>query len=114
LYCELEDVITHAAYAHIVKRANESARLEKHPRTRVAMLVNDYQGRGWSVEEIVRQYPYLTEAEVHSALAYYFDHREEIDQEIAGEAAEYERLRKAAPETATLKRLRALKAKRTG
>lgn len=95
-----------------MKPANDSARLEKHPRTRVSMIVNDYQGRGWSAEEIVRQYPYLTLAEVHSALAYYHDHQEEIDREIADELGEYERLRREAPETPTLKRLRALKAQR--
>ena len=76
------------------------------------MIVNDYQGRGWSAEEIVRQYPYLTLSEVHSALAYYHDHQQEINREISDEFAEYERLRRDAPETPTLKRLRALRAQR--
>src|SRR5688572_12525867 len=75
--CEFRDVPAELTYPHIVKPANDAARLEKHPRTRVSMIVNDYQGRGWSAEEIVRQYPYLTLAEVHSALAYYHDHQEE-------------------------------------
>jgi hypothetical protein len=76
------------------------------------MIVSDYQGRGWSAEEIVRQYPYLTLAEIHSALAYYHDHQEEIDLEIEEESAEYKRLREAAVETPVLKQLRATKAKR--
>jgi uncharacterized protein (DUF433 family) len=105
-------VPSEVTYPHIVKQPDESARLEKHPRTRVSMIVNDYQGRGWSAEEIVRQYPYLTLAEIHSALAYYHDHREEIDLEIEEESAEYERLRQAAVETPVLKQLRATKAKR--
>ena len=100
-------------YPHITKPANDSAHLEKHPRTRVSMIVNDYQGRGWSAEEIVRQYPYLTLAEVHSALAYYHDHKEEIDREIAAENAEYERLRGTAAENPAVKRLRALKSQST-
>lgn len=33
-------------YPHIVKRAGEPARLEKHPRTRVAMIVTDCLNRG--------------------------------------------------------------------
>jgi len=37
---------------------------------------------GWSVEEICRQHLYLTLAEAHAAMGYYFDHQEEIDQEI--------------------------------
>ncbi|PWU17040.1 MAG: hypothetical protein C5B50_12130 [Verrucomicrobia bacterium] len=76
------------------------------------MIVTDYLGRGWSAEEIVRQYPYLTLAEVHAALAYYHDHHEEIDRELAEEEAEVERLRQNAPETPLLKRLRALKVQR--
>src|SRR2546428_13885223 len=97
-------------FPHIVKPAGEPARLESHPRTRVAMIVADYLWRGWSAEEIVRQYSYLTLAEVHTALAYYHDHREEIDREIEEESAEVERLRRTTPESPLLKRLRALKA----
>src|SRR2546425_10396502 len=97
-------------YPHISKEPGKPAHLERHPRTRVAMVVVDYQGRGWSAEEIVRQYPYLTLAEVHAALAYYHDHREEIEEEIEAEMTEVERFRRTAPETPLLKRLRALKA----
>lgn len=68
-----------------MKASGEAARLEKHPRTRVAMIVADYLWRGWSAEEIVRQYSYLSLAEVHAALAYYFDHRDEIESELAEE-----------------------------
>lgn len=97
-------------YPHIVKEPGKPARLERHPRTGVAMIVVDNQGRGWSAEEIVRQYPYLSLAEVHAALTYYHDHRDEIDREIETEAAEVERLRQSAPESPLLRRLRALKA----
>lgn len=96
-------------YPHVVKPPGEPAHLERHPRTRVAMIVMDYQGRGWSAEEIVRQYPYLTLAEVHAALTYYHDHQTEIDREIAEEWAEAEKAQRNAPETPLLKRLRALK-----
>jgi uncharacterized protein (DUF433 family) len=41
---------------------------------------------GWSADEIAHQYN-LTLAEVYGALAYYFDHRAEIDESMrAGEA----------------------------
>jgi len=58
-----------AVYPHIVKDSGAPARLENHPRTRVALLAGDYLWRGWSADEIVRHYPYLTLAEVHAALA---------------------------------------------
>lgn len=106
------NVPSELAYPHIVKLADEPARLENHPRTRVSMIVTDYQGRGWSAEEIVRQYPYLTLAEIHAALAYYHDHQAEIDHELTAEMQENQNSRRTAPETATLKRLRALKSQR--
>ena len=77
-----------AAYPHIVKQSGTAARLERHPRTRVAMIVMDYRARGLGPEEMVRHYPYLTLAEVHAAMAYYYDHQEDIDREIEAECRE--------------------------
>ena len=77
-----------AAYPHVIKEAGLPARLESHPRTRVAMIAMDYVSRGLSPEEMVRHYPYLTLAEVHAAMAYYHDHCAEIDAEIQGELDE--------------------------
>lgn len=101
-------------YPHITTANGESARLERLPRIRVAQIVSDYLGRGWSAEEIVLQYPHLTLAEVHSALAFYFDHREQIDGELARELAEAERSHAEQPESAVIARLRAMKRERAG
>lgn len=76
---------TFTTYPHIVKEPGSPARLESHPRTRVAMIVMDYLGRGLGPEDIVRHFPYLTLAEVHAAMTYYHDHRDEIDAEIRSE-----------------------------
>ena len=46
---------TITAYPHIVKEPGLPARLESHPRTRVAMIVMDYLGRGLGPEDIVQQ-----------------------------------------------------------
>lgn len=78
-------------YPHIRKADGEASRLERLPRVRVAQIVADHLGYGWSAEEIVRQHPHLLPAEVHAALAYYFDHRAEIDAELAAELAEMDR-----------------------
>lgn len=93
-------------YPHIVTTAGGPARLEKHPRTRVTMIVADYLWRGWSAEEIVRQYPYLSLAETHAALTYYFDHREEIEDELVAEFREVEEWKKANPTPPLLIRLK--------
>jgi hypothetical protein len=74
-------------YPHILRAANDVARLERLPRIRVAQIAADHVGNGWSAEEIIRQYPHLTAGEVHAALGYYFDHREELDSELAVEVA---------------------------
>jgi uncharacterized protein (DUF433 family) len=47
--------------------------------------------------QIVDNYPKLTLAEVHSALAYYHDHKAEMDQQAAESDEEYEHDRAASP-----------------
>jgi uncharacterized protein (DUF433 family) len=99
-------VPTVLAYPHILKAAGDSARLERHPRTRVSMIVADYLWRGWSAEEIVRQYPYLSLAETHAALAYYFDHRDEIEAELVAEYRETQEWKRAHPTSPALLHLK--------
>ena len=73
------------SYPHIEKNENNPACLQRLPRIRVAKIVMDYIAYGWSVKEICRQHLYLTLSEAHAAMGYYFDHQEEIDQEIREE-----------------------------
>jgi uncharacterized protein (DUF433 family) len=49
----------------------------------VGLLVN-----GASVDDVVRSFPELKRAQVYECLAYYEDHREEIDWRIAEQMAE--------------------------
>ena len=70
------------------------------------MIVADYLWRGWSAEEIARQYPYLNLAEVHAAMTYFFDHRDEIEAELLAEYQEVEEWKKAHPTPPLLLRLR--------
>ncbi|HEX3599803.1 MAG TPA: DUF433 domain-containing protein [Lacipirellulaceae bacterium] len=44
--------------------------------------------RGQSPEQIITDFPQLTLADVHAALAHYFDHRDEIQQQMK-EAEEF-------------------------
>jgi len=52
-------------------------------RIRVMDLVVLHEQRGLTPDEIISAYPSLTLADVHAALAYYFDHREEIQRDLA-------------------------------
>jgi hypothetical protein len=94
-------------YPHIVKPEGDVARLERVPRVRVAMIVMDYLAHGWSPDEMCRQYPYLQPAEAYAAMAYYFDHKGEIDAEIAAELKEDEEARARAAPSPFFLRMRA-------
>jgi hypothetical protein len=76
------------------------------PRIRVAQIVMDYLAHGWSPDEMCRQHPYLTPAEAHTAMAYYFDHQAEIDQEIGAELEEAEQVQGHGQVSPVLNRLR--------
>ncbi|HZS45188.1 MAG TPA: DUF433 domain-containing protein [Blastocatellia bacterium] len=51
--------------------------------TKVIEVVLDHLCYGWSPEEMQAEHPHLSLAQIHSALAYYYDHKEEIDRAIA-------------------------------
>jgi uncharacterized protein (DUF433 family) len=51
---------------------------------------------GLAAVEILAEKPELSLASIHAAISYVFDHREEIEQELAHENAEYERLKQKA------------------
>jgi len=65
---------------------------------KVIELVMAQMAHGWSPEELLFQHPYLTLGQIHSALAYYWDHKDELDEDIESrrQYAEEER-RKASP-----------------
>jgi len=73
-------------------------RIDGH-RIRVQDIVGAYTVRGLSPEEICEDYPSITLAQVHAALAYYFDHREEIEQQIRDDEAFAEQFIKDHPDT---------------
>src|SRR5947209_409972 len=51
-------------------------------RIRVMDIAVLHEKRGLSPAEIVHQYPGITLADVHAALTYYLDHRQEIEDEF--------------------------------
>lgn len=75
-------------YPHILALPGRPPCLERLPRVRVAQIAMDHVFYSWTAEDILRQHDYLTPSEVHAALGYYFDHREQIDREIESETAQ--------------------------
>ena len=51
-------------------------------RVRVKNIVA-LQSEGFTPEQMLTQYPDLSLAQIHAALAYYYDNREEIDVDLA-------------------------------
>jgi uncharacterized protein (DUF433 family) len=51
-------------------------------RIRVATVLTCYR-QGMTIEEIVQQYPHLRPSDVHDALAYAYDHLDEIEADLA-------------------------------
>ena len=57
-------------------------------RIKVRHVAIERQAHRASVEQIQEAYPRLSLAQIYAALAYYYDHQETVDAEIA-EAAQY-------------------------
>jgi uncharacterized protein (DUF433 family) len=72
------------------------ARIIGH-RIRVKDIVSWHEHQQVSVDEIVEQFPQLTHGDVYAALAYYWDHKAEIDASMAADEAFVEEMRRSAP-----------------
>ena len=49
---------------------------------KVVPLIEQYKARGWTAEAFQQHYPDLAPAQLHSVLAYYYDHAEELDEHL--------------------------------
>ncbi|WP_205678980.1 DUF433 domain-containing protein [Aquisphaera insulae] len=66
-------------------------------RIQVKHVVIMHERESKSPEEIVSEFPHLTLASIYAALAFYHDHREAINAEIASDRAWYEEQREKQP-----------------
>jgi len=76
--------------------------------TKVVEVVMDKLAHGWSPEEIHFQHAHLSLAQIHAALAYYYDHQAEIDTRIEQSLRSFDQLRAESLESPLRKRLREL------
>jgi uncharacterized protein (DUF433 family) len=93
-------------YEHIVLDEGRVPRIADTT-MKVVELATAQQAYGWSPEELAFQFPHLTLGQVHSALAYYWDHQEELDREVARRLALADDLQRRVPVAPFLARLRA-------
>jgi uncharacterized protein (DUF433 family) len=83
---------TQTSYEHIVLN-DAGVPMLGGTTMKVVELVVEQRAYGWSAEEFLFQHPYLTLGQIHSALAYYWDHQAELDEEIERRMAQVEALR---------------------
>jgi uncharacterized protein (DUF433 family) len=83
---------TQTTYPHIEKRADGKAWLIG-TQTKVIEVALDRLAHHWDADEIQRQHPHLTLGQIHSCLAYYHDHQEEMDRAIEDQLRAVEQLR---------------------
>jgi uncharacterized protein (DUF433 family) len=74
---------------------------------KVVELVMAQMAHGWSPEELHFQHPYLTLGQIHSALAYYWDHKAELDADIERRGRWAEQARQEAGPSSLAAKLRA-------
>ena len=74
--------------------------------TKVMEVALDMIAHGWSPEEIHFQHAHLSLAQIHAALAFYYDHQQEMDALIQQSVAQAKRRRAETGESPIRKRLR--------
>jgi uncharacterized protein (DUF433 family) len=84
-------------------------RIDGH-RIKVAHVAICHERMGMSPDEIVTAHPTITLGQVHAALAYYYEHRDEIDNDIEEGIRFAEELRAQSPPSRLQQLLEARKA----
>jgi uncharacterized protein (DUF433 family) len=73
---------------------------------KVIELVLEKSAYGWSPEELHFQHPYLSLGQIHSALAYYWDHQKELDADIEKRLETVDKIQQKMPPPKFIKRLK--------
>lgn len=79
---------------------------------KVVEIVMAQRAHGWSPEELCFQFPHLSMADIHAALAYYWDHELEINQDIESRTRLVDESRRQSASSPLGQRLAALKHRR--
>ncbi len=75
---------------------------------KVIEVAIDYLANRSSAEEMHRQHPNLSVAQIHAALAYYYDHQSDFDAQIERSFEEYKALHTQSANSPVRNKLRAL------
>jgi uncharacterized protein (DUF433 family) len=97
--------IADTAYRHIVLD-EDGTPVIAGANTKVVELITEMQAHGLSPEELCFQLPHLSLGQIHSALAYYWDHRAEVDRDLERRRQRVESLRRELGQPPLVERLK--------
>lgn len=100
--------IAETGYEHIILN-EKKVPIIAGTKMKVIEIILDKIAYGWSPEELQYQHPHLTLGQIYSALAYYSDHQEELDQGIEAQLKQVDKMKKEAKPTPLVARLKAKK-----
>lgn len=75
--------------------------------TKVVEVVLSHTSYQWDPDEVQAYHPHLTRGQVYSALAYYWDHKEELDQDIQKRIDRVEEIQKTVKPSRIREKLKA-------
>jgi uncharacterized protein (DUF433 family) len=96
---------TETTYEHIILDDRDVPIIEGTT-MKVIELVGAALVYSWSPAELQDQFPYLTLGQIHSALAYYWDHQAVLDQDMEQRLQQVEELRRHAGQSPLRARLK--------
>ena len=97
--------IVESSYEHITLN-EDKVPIIAGTRMKVIELILDKIAYGWSPEELLYQHPHLSLGQIYSALAYYSDHQEELDQNIEDQLRKIDEMRLASQPTPLIAKLK--------
>jgi uncharacterized protein (DUF433 family) len=77
--------------------------------TKVVIVAIDRLAHHWDANEIQRQRPHLTLGQIYAALAYYYDHEEELNRRIQQRLAREQEILASLPASRVRAKLNAAK-----
>lgn len=92
------------AYQHLVLDA-QGVPVVQGANTKVVEVVLHARSSGLTPEQLAEELPHLSPAQIHSALAYYWDHKEALDADIEARREFAERMRREMGQPAFAERL---------
>jgi uncharacterized protein (DUF433 family) len=98
--------MTVAMIPHVVIDDKGVARIAGS-RIKVTYVAREHTDLAMTPEQIQASHPHLTLGQIHAALAYYYDHRAELDAQVADDDRFAEELRAQLGESPFAKRMRA-------